>query len=738
MEGMDYLMKYRELIIKLFVIFCFFLVFEVAIWAPFFSYYSTSYFTRPKIISSYGYELNDDQFDRILKYDIWSADLGNYGLSTARSLKLAKRDGIEVDGKQFLFHPFNINHLESGNSSWLLSVHSLIFVKSAVSAYSETNDISHLRYAIDYLYDYVDYENNNKYETGFLFNDHAVSARVFALNMLWRYYRSSSLKTKENTELILNYIFELNDRLLSSKFYNYRTNHGTMQCIALLLSATVFSDVPISEKWKKVGVERIEEQLEYLVSQEGFVLEHSFGYQLFMIKLLGAAQKYGDLDSSIYSSSIDVILNRLRDLFNKMIRSDQSIPIIGDTSAGWHYGDSLISGQMSSASDFIDIYQESGILLKQQVFKEAVCRVDPKNSYFLTLFWSNYGNYGHKHWDDMSLDYWACGSQWWRNIGYVPYWHQKRGSAVRWDGSNAPHVAGESTPDSASSRLISSLDSNDVAYFQFKRNVDSMRISIYREVFKVNNIFIVNDYVESDNPHEGEYELKVNWTMDHGKLLKDIDKHEFTFSSGQGEEFLSNFYCGEECSVGVVQGSADSSLGWVEYRGRMRPTTTIQVKSSGAGPSLTHIGMVSPRNNEKEFELLYLPKIYNSGSFDFSLKAGSDSYQFLKDNNKLIIYKNDQISEYEISKNLGKFKSRISEIDNKYNNALLKYGKRFQPLIKYRIKVAYLGAMLLLFSYVVLIVSSAVFSRGINTVLYHLSIACWVLSVFWVRYIYLG
>ncbi len=166
--------------------------------------------------------------------------------------------------------PFTGDHLIAGNTSDQLAIHGLMIVKALTYHYSVTKRSKYIEVAQSYLLDYIKHEKATKFDHGFLYNDHSVASRLYVISYFWRYYRNSEHFNKEIAQVVIEYAGSLSNRLLKKSFYTYRTNHGLMQNVALVLVSTVFEPLKESKKWRETGLNRLDEQFQYLVSKEGF------------------------------------------------------------------------------------------------------------------------------------------------------------------------------------------------------------------------------------------------------------------------------------------------------------------------------------------------------------------------------------------------------------------------------------------------------------------------------------
>lgn len=183
--------------------------------------------------------------------------------------------------------------------------------------------------ASSYIDDWIEHNFVNALPSEFSWGDHSTAHRLKNLvNFLLGCRHVISL-TKFKKYLCL---IEVHCRVLSSsKFYNKHTNHGLDQLLYLLVAACYFPQMKSAERFKKIAMSRLEDEISYGFAGDGVHTENSPQYHFILLNrlaILHALQQNFEI-----SSNLD-----LSGLFQKAIkfarfikRPDGLIPIIGDS-----------------------------------------------------------------------------------------------------------------------------------------------------------------------------------------------------------------------------------------------------------------------------------------------------------------------------------------------------------------------------------------------------------------------
>lgn len=335
--------------------------------------------------------------------------------------------------------PFDADLVLRGNSSWQLWYSGFIVPEIFLTAYENTGRDDFLAAARDFILGWWRFEQNTWLAEGFIWNDHSIASRAHVLADFWAHYRDSDLFNVNDATEILQLVWATARLLGRDDLYTYRTNHGTMQSVALARLALVFPYLPDMKERKQIALDRLVEQLPFFIGSEGVILEHSLGYHVLGVQLLNAAAVIFEATGRQLPPEIDRRLKRGEEFLQVVQTPDGMLPRIGDTD-GHEAREYVINGEpLAPGSSSSIMLPRSGFAVHRTASNGSDLEADTQ----LTAFWGNLPHMGHKHADDLSVHLWADGLDWWTAVGYWPYFRSDRDVAIGWDGSNAPHLKGE-------------------------------------------------------------------------------------------------------------------------------------------------------------------------------------------------------------------------------------------------------------------------------------------------------
>lgn len=700
-----------------------------SIWYDYFEYYSVDSYRSVKAeeIAELRITPDDDQFDKILEIDSWSPSIEKSALASKdRINELLKSGRMRFYGGEIKVLPFARDHLIAGNTSDQLAIHGLMIVKALTYHYSVTKRSKYIEVAQSYLLDYIKHEKATKFDHGFLYNDHSVASRLYVVSYFWRYYRNSEHFNKEIAQVVIEYAGSLSNRLLKKSFYTYRTNHGLMQNVALVLVSTVFEPLKESKKWRETGLNRLDEQFQYLVSQEGFFLEHSFEYHDFFISLSDAILAYSNVGKFSLNKQILDAVQKGKDLAKEVRRPDGTLPPIGDTSFILKNN----SGEEKSiGSQGLKVYSDSGFALSINNPSSNYCS-DGKTQN--TLFWQNITGHGHKHWDDMTIDIWDCSEQWWRASGYVPYWHRFRDSSEKWYGSNAPHLNNEILSRLDNAKVKEYVNSSNLQYLSLVRKVNDQAY-INREYVKIGYLTIIYDYLQSK---VGGGKLITYWTMSHNKNLSRLNQN-MTYSfvtQGKDKQLFGKIIGDEEhYKVDIIEKDELSILGWVEVESKLQPTVTFRAESIGTNPYFLNAFIVKNTDIVECAPEFKMERKTDISDYNFTVRGCGIDVEIKKKSNAFYLNYDGKRS----IQNISIFTDNISS--NKRPTVAdyaAEYGRKFRPLKNYRERMSYLVGILFMIYIPVYLVQYKLLSIRYRFISNLSMLFGWIGLNYWIGFVY--
>ncbi|NDP41126.1 MAG: hypothetical protein GZ089_00150 [Aromatoleum sp.] len=477
---------------------------------------------------------------------------------------------VTEDGTSVAFSwPFDAADLEQGPLDWSLAVAAFAIPDRLLKAYDATGELRYLDQAVEYVLAWQRFEASAWLPRGLMWNDHAIAERVYVLVDLWRSYRKHPRFDPERAKLLLVQAERCAIYLARPDHFTSATNHGVMQNLALMLVAIAMPGLPDAKRFFDVGRERFIRQLDFYVSRDGVVLEHSAGYHEFGLQLLRLARRYFELAGVAPPAGYDAMLERASHFLDAMRRPDGSLPLIGDTRATSRAAPATIrpgtSGE-TTAETPPERLTPAGRCLMSAVAGYSVWRTpldgspDTADQSQLVTLWSHFPGHGHKHADELSILLWADGQDWIANAGYWAYGDPDRGKAESWDGSNAPHLLGESPKAERSSELMGSSCSGQSAAIDLQR-VTREGLRIRRQVVQISPVV----WIVIDHAQGGTRTLVTNWTGFPGIDLENGPiRQSFRMKRATNGMVLDFAYAGSDApALRPLRGSSDPFAGWV-------------------------------------------------------------------------------------------------------------------------------------------------------------------------------
>lgn len=382
--------------------------------------------------------------------------------------------------------PFRAQDLETGLPTWQLRFASLVIPEVLLEAYLLSGREKYFDQARKSIIAWARYERSAWWPKGYLWNDHALAARTLVLARFWHHYRKRPDYDAAEARLIVGFAARSGRILAKASNFTFATNHGVMQNLALLHIALVFPALPQAEEFRRIAEMRLAQQMAFYLNEEGVVLEHSAGYHRDGLVLVGMALRYLSLLGRPIPEAWRLKYERAQHFYAQLRRPDGSLPMFGNTSGAkdplgppiarldnqgrvidWGYKD----WRPQAARN---LYPVAGYA----VWWAGLERWPDRQALSQTVVaWSNFPGHGHKLADELSVLYWADGQSWWTNVGYWPYGVNGREQAISWNGSNAPHLAGEDRRGQRTVRLQYAGRKDDVVAIDLQRTTaDGYRV----------------------------------------------------------------------------------------------------------------------------------------------------------------------------------------------------------------------------------------------------------------------
>lgn len=469
--------------------------------------------------------------------------------------------------------------LRDGPPSFQLAKASLGIEAILLGAFEKTHDTRFLNRAAARIVSFADYESRRRMDQGFLWNDHAIAARVAVLARLWKHVRDRP-DLESGVRYALFGLAVRSGRLLTKPtHFTVRTNHGVMQNIALLQLAAAFPTLPESDEWRNLAAARLAIQLPFYVSAEGVILEHSAEYHRFGYELLLMATRLCVLNGLAPSHGLVNSVEKAREFLALLRRPDGTLPAIGNTKQGAQYsfpsgagnGREPLHPEHAALSEIPPQGAYLFPLSGYSVWWDVSQNIDATQT---VIAWAKHDGHGHKHADEATVSWWSNGVDWLTNTGYWPYGERLTDATYGWEASNAPHEVGEAPKSARTVRAVRVGDAPGIRFIEIERaNADGARFN--RQVIRLDDQqLVVVDF--SRNVRKG---TEIIWTPAPVSRIHQLaSEREFaTAPLNDGRRLEIAMASGSSMTMSIHRGSAQPFAGWVAVGGKPTPTDALRI-----------------------------------------------------------------------------------------------------------------------------------------------------------------
>jgi len=462
--------------------------------------------------------------------------------------------------------------LVSGDPLASLAFSSFAHVDALLVAHQATRQDAYLVAARDQLLAYARYERHAWLQRGFLWNDHAIAARVGVVIRFWAVYRSHPSFDEAVAAELLLHVRRCVDLLAAPAHFTAWSNHGVMQNVALLQAAAVFPGLIDAPTVRQLALARLSSQWRYYLSEEGVVLEHSAGYHLEGVLLLRSALELLRMLDLPIPAAWPAQLMRAEQFLTLLTRPDGTLPAYGDTRYELHGYAGTPRPAVGMQAQQLDLYPVSGY---------GVLRgtdVDGAVGSHTVLTWSHFPGQAHKQADELGMLLWAAGRSWLTSTGYAPYGTPYRAPVEGWLGSNAPHGQQEALDPARSSRLQATAVAGPVSLVDLER-AGPAGARMRRQVLSLGGQhWIVLDFGNGPDAWGG---LETLWTFPPDLALNAQSDDRFQVVSPAGEVMQVSFRAGPGAPLRVqpLKGRLDPFAGWVATTQAVVPAPSLRVQS---------------------------------------------------------------------------------------------------------------------------------------------------------------
>ena len=453
--------------------------------------------------------------------------------------------------------------IETGPPTLRLALAGLALEDQLLRAFEATGDERFLREALRRTVACAAYEKSRHIDNGFLWNDHAIAARIAAMARLWRHLRERPDLAGENAGLPLAVVQQAARMLTKPDHFTVRTNHGVMQNLALLQIAAGFPALDPEHKLVALALERLEVQAGFFISPEGVVLEHSAGYHAHGSELFAVALRLCELNQVEPPPFLADAARRSREVLALLRRPDGTLPTFGNTDFG---SPSPSPGPDPAPGNHL--FPVAGYALWWTAARESA----RARSTQTVVVWAKHDGHGHKRPDEGSLLLWSDGVSWLTSTGYWPYGHPLTRTSYGWNASNAPHEVGEGAKSARSGRLRESAEGDGV------RALDFERVNARGQTFRRQIVQIGGDRVVVIDSASGlRAGAETVWTFSPDTELTP-DAATDTLLVTRGEARMQVAVLPVAAVLTRHRGSESPFAGWVVRAGRPTPAPALRVE----------------------------------------------------------------------------------------------------------------------------------------------------------------
>lgn len=641
--------------------------------------------------------------------------------------------------------PFDPADLDRGSGLWQLEFSGLAIPEILIDAYRVSGQEKFYDMALKVMLAWANYERSVWLNRGFLWNDHAVAARARTLADFWSVYRHRQDYQPEVARQIWQFAARTAALLAKPELFTFATNHGVMQNLGLWQICIAFPSLPHAREYKQIAFSRLKDQISFYISPEGVVLEHSAFYHEFGLYLFGVALRETTLLHLAPPPEWARKYESALKFYWEVRRPDGSLPPFGDTEPGpedapirvTHENGDGGFGPLATADRQpfpleVAVYPVSGYA----VLWDGIAGQVGSSELTQTVFaWSYFPGHGHKHADEPSVLLWARGHEWWTSAGYWPYDDAGRARAECWDGSNAPHLAGEACISPRTTRLVS-LSRSDALFGADVERRGPGDLVIHRLLIHAGPAVwvIVDECAGAPNQN-----LQTVWTTA-PNVRMEARSVPGTYALTAGTNEMRAYFLGPpKLNVEMYRGSRSPFAGWTTSGGRPTPSGAIVTDqpANGAwavtvwtlGESLrtdasgTSVSWTNPRSWKVYVTTKGGVEVVSRDGEKLSFEGGSAS-------DRARVTK-----EQELAAVSSETLKQIDAIQSDYRSVSRQYPV-FKDLGRYRVRASAIGGLLFVLQELLLIICGRL-SRRYLIVLRILALLAWAGLCFWVPLVYL-
>lgn len=273
------------------------------------------------------FSLSDKSKEKMLQ-DARLALLGKYSFQNKTSEYTTVKEGDLAETWNSGHYILRKTKFDSNTHAF--QAHSLFLLSDLIYAYNTTENKQYLTKGIELFISW--YENNPRYNllpSHYSWGDHTVANRLINVVSFFSYLQDEPafLNSPELVAKFDSFVSAHISFLLSKHNYSFKNNHGIFQDVALLYA---LQSVAGNDKMTNFVSKRLLTQVQSTYSSNGFHLENSPGYHIFITKLIESAFAF-NLKSNQFISEVKSYIAKANSFKYLLVDNSGIIAPIGDT-----------------------------------------------------------------------------------------------------------------------------------------------------------------------------------------------------------------------------------------------------------------------------------------------------------------------------------------------------------------------------------------------------------------------
>jgi len=295
----------------------------------------------------------------------------------------------------------------------------------------------------------------------------------------------------------------------------------------------------------------------------------------------------------------------------------------------------------------------------------------------------------------MSVLLWGAGVTWWSNVGYWPYGTQERSEAESWNGSNAPHLTGESAASNRKTKMLGHAHGDHLAIIDLERRGPQPYMARRQVVHAMNNLWVVLDHT-SGNVNERTTTL---WTASHDIVLTEgrfLGSYQLTHP--MNTSVLNTFLFGSSgTTIRRYRGSHTPFAGWQMAEDIPKPASALMVEQPANDSWSVAVWSLDASNKSQITSMPVMNSWRGPENWMMSIPTESGILRLSREKDEVFLKDGRAMPLAHLTLDRGEdIDEKIREIKMAKERTRNEYPvPRFHDAIEYRYKATYLVIILL-------------------------------------------